>query len=211
MRTILTFLGAYVFSLIVALYIGIQLADFFRAEEEFVAVIVAQVLFSLVAITTFAVVYRFTKNARGLGLAASGLGVVAVFLEELPALIEVIASRSTYPYRVGTAQDIAIAAELVIPIFVMLLIQWRLLRWRWLAARELNHRSTWPSITITVALIIGLNRLSFEILSSAIRQDNDDMLAQFWLKVSLAVGSALIAAGLYEWSARRRRLARAAA
>ena len=210
MRTILVFIGTYAFSLLVALYIGIQLADFFHAEEEFVAVIVAQVLFSVIAIVTFAIVYRFTTKARSLGLAAAGLGVVAVFLEELPALIAVISSRSTNPYLVGTSQDIAIAAELVIPVFVMLLIQWRLLRWRWLTAQELEHRSAWPWITILVALVIGLNRLSFEILSSAIRQDNGDMLAPFWLKISLAVGGALIAAGIYESSARRRKLAQRA-
>src|SRR5215471_15815808 len=114
MRTVLTFIGAYVFSLLAASYVGIQLADFFHAQEEFIAVIVAQTLFSLIAIVVFAIVYRFAKNAHALALAAIGLAVAAIIFEELPALVEVISSRSTNPYRVGTAEDIAIAVELLI-------------------------------------------------------------------------------------------------
>lgn len=207
MRTILTFLGAYVVSLVVAFYIGIQLADFFEAQEEFIVVMMVEFLLSLIAIATFSVVYRFAGSVRALGLAAIGLVVAAVFLEELPALVAVIASRSTNPYLVGTQQDLAIAAELLIPAFVIILIQWRLLRRRWLVAHERDPHSAFPWITLTIAALIAFNRLSFEIISSAVRQEPGDMLAAFWLKISLAVGGALIASGLYEWSKRRRKLA----
>lgn len=211
MRTVLIFCGTYLLSLLVALFIAIQLADFFRSQEEFIAVLVAQMLFSLIAMATFALVYRFAAGVRALGLAALCLALAAVFLEELPALLEVFKTRSTNPYRLGSAQDAAIAAELLIPAFVLLLMQWRLLRRRWLVAHELDHRSAWPWITMVVAGAVLCNRLAMEIISSAVRQAPDDMLATFWLKVSIAVGGLLISLGLMEWNMRRRRIAQRAA
>src|SRR6185369_11561570 len=98
MRTVLTFIGAYLLTLLVALFIAIQLADFFQSREEFIAVLMAQILFSLIAIATFAVVYRIAGSVRALDLAAIGLAVAAVLLEELPALWEMIVTRSTNPY-----------------------------------------------------------------------------------------------------------------
>ncbi len=208
MRTILIFVGIYLLTLLIALFIGIQLADFFHSQEEFIAVLMAQVLFSLAAIFTFAIVYRLAASMRALGLAALGLVIAAVLLEELPALSQMIATRSTDPYTLGTAHDIAIAVELLIPAFVLVLIQWRLLRWRWLAAHKLEDGSTWPWITMVVAGAILCNRLAMEIMSSAVRQAPDDMLAAFWLKISIAVAAVLICLGIMERNMRRRRLAR---
>ncbi len=208
MQTILTFIGVYILTLLIALFIGIQLADFFHSQEEFIAVLMAQVLFSLAAIITFAIVYRLAANVRRLGLAALGLVIAAVLLEELPALAEMIATRSTSPYTLGSAHDVAIAAELLIPALVLIVIQWRLLRWRWLVAHNLEHRSTWPWITMVVAGAVLCNRLAMEIISSAVRQAPDDMLAAFWLKISIAVAAVLICAGMMERNMRRRRLAR---
>ena len=211
MRTVLTFIGAYLLTLLIALFIAIELADFFRSQEEFIAVLLAQVLFSLIALVTFALAYRFAGHVRALGLAAIGLGLAAVLLEELPALGEMVATRSTDPYTLGTAHDLAITAELLVPAFVLVLIEWRLLRRRWLAARKLDTASTWPWVTMSVAGLVLCNRLTFEIVSSAVRQAPDDMLATFWLKVSIAVAALVIGIGIMERNMRRRRLARRAA
>jgi len=211
MRTVLTFIGAYLLTLLIALFISIQLADFFRSQEEFIAVLLAQVLFSLIAFAAFALVYRFAADVRALGFAALGLGVAAVLLEELPALWEMIATRSTNPYTLGTAHDFAITAELLLPAVVLVLVEWRLLRRRWLAARQFDYASTWPWVTMSVAGLVLCNRLAFEIVSSAVRQAPDDMLATFWLKVTVAVVALLIGLGIMERNMRRRRLARRAA
>jgi len=211
MRTVLTFIGAYLLTLLIALFIAIELADFFRSQEEFIAVLLAQVLFSLIALVTFALAYRFAGHVRALGLAAIGLGLAAVLLEELPALGEMIATRSTDPYTLGTAHDFAITAELLIPAFALVLVEWRVLRHRWLAARGLDYRSTWPWITIGVAGLLLCNPVAFAIMSSAIRQAPDDMLATFWLKVSVAVAALVIGLGIMERNIRRRRLVRRAA
>ena len=206
MRTVLNFIGVYLLTLLIALFIAIQLADFFGSQEEFIAVLMAQVLFSLIAIVTFALVYRFAGSVRALGLAAIGLAAAALLLEELPALVEAIATRSTNPYLLGSAQDAAITAELLIPAFILVLMQWRLLRRRWLVAHQRDHRSTWPWITMVVAGAVLCNRLAMEVIGSAVRQAPDDMLANFWLKICVAVGALLIGLGIMEWTIRRRRL-----
>ncbi len=99
---------------------------------------------------------------------------------------------------------------MVIPALLMLLIQWPLLRRRWLVAHSGDHRTSWPWLTIAAAGLLGLNQLGFEIIASAVRQARDDMLAAFLLKLTLAIAATLLCAGLFEWSARRRQLARAA-
>ena len=131
MRTVLIFVSVYLLSLLAAFIVGIQLADFFRSQEEFIAIMMALIIFSLLAIVAFAIAYRLAKTVRLLGVVAISLAVAAVVLEELPALAEAFAQRSTNPFRLAGAQDIAIAAMLLIPGFVMLLIQWPLLRRRW--------------------------------------------------------------------------------
>ena len=100
---------------------------------------------------------------------------------------------------------------MLVPAFAMLLIQWRLLRRHWLAARGLEHRTPWPWITIVVGGLLLCNPLAFDIIGSAIRQAPDDMLATFWLKISIAVVALLVSAGMMEWNMRRRRLAQRAA
>ena len=207
MRTVLIFVSVYLLSLLAAFIVGIQLADFFRSQEEFIAIMMALIIFSLLAIVAFAIAYRLAKTVRLLGIVAISLAVAAVVLEELPALAEAFAQRSTNPFRLAGAQDIAIAAMLLIPAFVMLLIQWPLLRRRWLAARGAEYRTAWPWITITVAGLIFLNRLGFDVIASAIRQSPDDMLATFWLKVTVGIAATLLSLGLIEWGRRRRRLA----
>lgn len=211
MRTIFVFTGAYILSLFVALAIGVQLAIYFRSQDEFIAVLMALIIFSLLAIIVFALTYRLANGARTFGYMALALGVAAIVIEELPALAEAFATRSTNPYMVGSAQDLAIAIEMLVPAFAMLLIQWRLLRRHWLAARGLEHRAPWPWITIVAATLLLCNPVAFDIMSSAIRQAPDDMLASFWLKVTIAVAALLISGGMMEWNTRRRRLARHAA
>lgn len=211
MRTVLVFLGAYFLSLFVAVVIGVQLAIYFRSQEEFIAVLLALIIFSLLAVIVFALAYRLAKNVRVLGFTGLALGVAAVVIEELPALAAAIATRSTDPYMIGSAQDLAITLELLVPAFAMLLIQWRLLRRHWLAAHGLEHRTPWPWLTIVAAGLLLCNTVAFDIMGSAIRQAPDDMLATFWLKISIAVAALLIGAGIMESNLRRRHLARKAA
>jgi hypothetical protein len=150
-RSILIFAGVYILSLVLAYAVGMQVAEYFLLQDEFIVVMFALALFSFVVIAVFAAIYIVQPKVNWLGYGAIGLALVAFGIEELPALGDAFARRSTNPYLVGSAQDRAIAASLLLPAFVMLLIQWPLLRRHWLIARGLEHRMLWPWFTIALA------------------------------------------------------------
>jgi hypothetical protein len=211
MRSILIFAGVYVLSLVVAYAVGMQIAGYFFLDAEFIVITFALVLFSFVAIIVFAVVYVVQPNVKWLGYGAIGLALVAFGVEQLPALADAFARRSTNPYLVGSAQDRAIAASLLLPAFVMLLVQWPLLRRRWLVARGLEHRMLWPWFTITLACSLALNRAGLELTGSVLRQSPTDWLVGLWTLILAIVCGALLVLALLEWWLRRRWLARRAA
>jgi hypothetical protein len=210
MRSILIFAGVYILSLAVAYAVGIQLAEYFFLQNEFIVVMFALVMFSFVAITVFAVVYAVQPNVKWLGYGAIGLALLAFAIEELPALADAFARRSTNPYLVGSTQDRAIAASLLLPAFVILLIQWSLLRRRWLVARRLEHRMLWPWFTITLACLLALNRGGLELIGSVFRQSPTDWLVGFVTLILAIACGALLVLALIEWWLRRRWLARRA-
>jgi hypothetical protein len=211
MRSILVFAGVYILSLVAAYVVGMQVAEYFFLEEEFTVVMFALALFSFVAIAVFAVVYIVQPNVKWLGYGAIGLALVAFGIEQLPALADAVARRSTNPYLVGSAQDRAIAASLLLPAFVMLLIQWSLLRRRWLVARRLEHRMLWPWFTITLACLLALNRGGLDLIGSVLRQSPTDWLVGLWKLILAIACGALLVLALIEWWLRRRWLARRAA
>lgn len=211
MHTVLIFAGAFLLSLTAAFSAGIQLTDYFNSTEEFIAVMMALILFAPAALAAFAVAYTLAHRVRVLAIVALALMALAVSLVGLPALAEAFARRSTNPFLTGSAQDRAIAAELLIPAAVMLSIQWALLRRRWLVAHSLEHRTAWPWITIIVAALIGLSRPGIDIIGSAIRPSATDWFAGLWLIVMLGAAVAVVVIGALEMYIRRRRLARAAA
>lgn len=211
MRSILIFAGVYILSLVVAYAVGIEVAEYFFLQEEFIVVMFALAVFSFVAFVVFAMVYVVQPNVKWLGYGAIGLALVAFGIEELPALADAIARRSTNPYLVGSAQDRAIAASLLLPAFVMLLIQWPLLRRRWLVARRLEHRMLWPWFTITLACFLALNRGGLDLIGSVFRQSPTDWLVGLWTLILAIACGALLVLALIEWWLRRRWLARRAA
>jgi len=208
MRSILVFAGVYILSLVAAYVVGMQVAEYFFLQEEFTVVMFALALFSFVAIAVFAVVYVVQPNVKWLGYGAIGLALVAFGIEQLPALADTVASRSTNPYLVGSAQDRAIAASLLLPAFVMLLIQWPLLRRRWLVARRLEHRMLWPWFTITLACLLALNQGGLDLIGSVLRQSPTDWLVGLWKLILAIACGALLVLALIEWWLRRRWLAR---
>jgi hypothetical protein len=211
MRSILVFPGVYILSLVATYVAGMQVAEYFFLQEEFSVVMFALVLFSFVAIAVFAVVYVVQPNVKWLGYGAIGLALVAFGVEQLPALADAVARRSTNPYLVGSAQDRAIAASLLLPAFVMLLIQWPLLRRRWLVARRLEHRMLWPWFTITLACLLAFNQSGLDLIGSVLRQSPTDWLVGLWKLILAIACGALLVLALIEWCLRRRWLARRAA
>ena len=128
MRTTLTFIGSHLLSLFVALTVGIILADHFKAREEFIAVIMALILFSWIATIVFVVVYLLAARVGMIGYAAAGLAAGAAVLVMLPSFFDSSPNRAN-------EQDYALLAELLLPTALMLTIQWAVIRRRWLAVR----------------------------------------------------------------------------
>lgn len=207
MRSMLIFAGVYSLSLAAAYAVGSQLAGYFFLQDEFTAIMVALALFSLFATAVFAVLYAVQPNVTWLGYGAIGLAVVALGAEQLPALTDAFARRSTNPYLVGDAQDQAIAASFLLPAFVMLLIQWALLRRRWLVAHGLEHRMLWPWFTIIAAWLLALNPLGLAVIGSVIRQSTTDWLVGLWTMIVAIASGVLLVLAMLEWWLRRRWLA----
>jgi hypothetical protein len=164
--------------------------------------------FSAVAIAAFAIAYVLAPRARLFGYVALGLAVIAIVIEELPALAEAFAKRSTNPAMIGSTQDNAIAATMLIPAAVMLLIQWAFIRRRWLVARGVEYRTRWPWITIAFAGLVGLNPLGIELIGSALRQSVTDYFATLAALIVLCAVGLLATLGALEIFLRRRHLAR---
>ena len=132
LRTALTFIGTYFLSVFIASMVGIQLASTFKAQEEFIVVMVALILFSLITIAAFAITYAAARRAGVLGIVGVALALVTVVLVGLPTLLDVLAHRAV------TFQGHAVEVELLLPAAVCLLIQWAFIRWRW---RTTHRRS----------------------------------------------------------------------
>ena len=126
------------------------------------------------------------------------LAVIAIVIEELPALAEAFAKRSTNPAMIGSTQDNAIAATMLIPAAVMLLIQWAFIRRRWLVARGVEYRTRWPWITIAFAGLVGLNPLGIELIGSALRQSVTDYFATLAALIVLCAVGLLATLGALE-------------
>jgi hypothetical protein len=131
MRTVLVFLGVYLLSGFVAFLVGIQLAISFMLREEFIAILLVLELYSVVAIVAFAVVYGVVRDDRWFAYTALTLAILAIVLTLLPSLVD-IARRGA---ALSGNQDAALLACLILPVMAMLLIQWFLLRRRWLKRR----------------------------------------------------------------------------
>lgn len=211
MRSVSIFAGVYMLSLVVAYAVGSELAAYFFLDAEFIAVLIALALFSFLAVAVFAVLYVVQPNVKWLGYGAIGLAVVALGVEQLPALADAFARRSANPYLVGGAQDRALAASFLLPALIMLLVQWSLLRRRWLVAHRLEHRMLWPWFTIILACLLALNPLGLAVIGSVIRRSTTDWLVGLWTTIVAIACGVLLVLALLEWWLRRRWLARRAA
>ena len=210
MRSILIFAGIYIVSVVVAYAAGFEVAGYFFLDDEFNVVTFVLALFSVFAIAVLAVIYAVQPDVKWLGYGALGLAIVALGIEQLPALADAFARRATNPYLVGDAQERAIAASVLLPALVMLLVQWPLLRRRWLAARGFEHRMLWPWFTIALAGLLALSRPGLEVIGSVVRHSSTDWLVGLWAVILAVACGVLLVLALIEIWLRRRWLTRRA-
>jgi hypothetical protein len=168
MGTFFVFFGILLLSQFVALLAGLQLADHFRATEEFIAVMMAIIVFALVAIVAFAIAYAFARTTRPLRTVAMTLVLVVLVLLALPTVIPWLYEPKVNPLRI-TTKEVPVLLELLVPALILILVQWGLVRRRWLRVRGDEDLSYWPWVTTVLAGLIVLNPVGLEIASSALR------------------------------------------
>jgi hypothetical protein len=191
MAATFAFLGMWLISLVVALLAALQLGDFFGANTEFGLVILGVMGFTIFALLMFAIAYFMVRRAAALAWVAVALAAVALAVVALPDLIQAIADRSTNPYTVGT-ENVSIALELAIPSLLAVLVQWGLVRRRWLRAAAEDDFTRWPWIATAVAGLVVLNPFGLSFLQASLQQSASDLMWQFTAIVTASVLAALL-------------------
>lgn len=207
MGAYLTFVGTYLLSQFVALLAALQLADYFQASEEFVAVMLALIVFVSVAMAVFVMAYAIGRSASAIGWAAISLSVVAVAMVMGPSTIQRFAERSTNRYTVGL-EGVYITAELLVPALIAILMQWGLVRRRLLRERGEDDLTLWPWVTFAVAGLAVLNPLGLSILGAAVAQYPTDWFRAFWRGGALAAAAVVVVMIAFECYIRGRMLRR---
>jgi hypothetical protein len=191
MAAAFAFLGIWLISLVVALLAALQLGDFFGANNEFGWVILGVMGFTVFALLVFALAYAVARRAAVLSFVALALAAVAIAPAALPGLIQTIVDHSTNPYTVGV-DNTSITLELVIPALVAVLVQWGLVRRRWLRAAAEDDFTRWPWIATAVAGLVILNPFGLSFLQAALQHSASDLMWQFTAMVTGSVLAALL-------------------
>jgi hypothetical protein len=191
MAAAFAFLGIWLISLIVALLAALQLGDFFGANAEFGLVILGVMGFTVFALLVFALAYAMARRAAVLAFVALALAAIALAPAALPGLIQMIADRSTNPYTVGT-ENTSITLELVIPALLTVLVQWGLVRRRWLRAAAEDDFTRWPWIMTAVAGLVILNPVGLAFVQGTLKHSGGDFMWEFTATVTGAGLAALL-------------------
>ena len=191
MAATFAFLGMWLISLVVALLAALQLGDFFGANTEFGLVIVGVMGFTVFSLLVFALAYVIARRAAVLAFVALALAVIAIAAVALPGLVQAIADRSANPNTVG-AENIAIALELAIPALLAVLVQWGLVRRRWLRAAAEDDFTRWPWIATAVAGLVILNPFGLSFLQASLQHAAADLTWQITAIMTAGVLAALL-------------------
>jgi hypothetical protein len=204
---VFAFLAMLLISMLVALLAALQLGDFFNANDEFGLVILGVVTFTSGSLAVFAFAYRVTRRAGVLTAVAVALGVVALAPAVLPGLIQKIADRSHNPFTVGV-ENTYITLELIVPALLAVLVQWGLVRRRWLRAHGDEELTRWPWVTTAVAGLVILNPIGLAFLGGTLNRSGGDLLWEFVATVTGAGVAALLVMAWIECYIRERMLNR---
>jgi hypothetical protein len=207
MAAVFAFLGIWLISLVVALLAALQLGDFFAAGPEFDWVILGLMSFTVLAQLVFALAYAVTRRAAVLAVVALALAGVAIAPAALPRLIQAIADRATDPAAPGAA-NITIRLELVVPALLAVLVQWGLVRRRWLRAAAEDDFTRWPWIATALAGLVILNPFGLWFLQTTLQPSASDLTWQFTAVVTASVLAALLVMAWIECYIRDRILSR---
>lgn len=205
--TVLSFGLAWLVSLLLAGMAALSIVEFYHAGEEFIVIQMVIVVYSIVTIATFAVTYLRARTRRSFAIVAVTLAAVAIGIEEIPALAQAVVNRTSSPYKGGFEQDVEISIALLVPIFIIIVLQWQFALRRWLRASGQTMRSRWPWIATAVATIMIFSTAGLQVIHGTFFSGEQltRNIAQFMLMIAAAVLAVIAVA---EWWIRKRRAAR---
>jgi len=206
MRTLLWFIGLWLISLFVAYLVALSFADVFRAQEEFIAVQFLIVGYSLIATAIFGAVYAFARTTRPFAIAAALLVVVAVAGALVPTAYDAFHARSTDPWRGDLQKSAELLLELLAPIFVMVGVQWRWVRRRWLMKNGGKQPVRWPWWTTAAAVAVAVSPIGIAVTKSAIEYNATDFLRDLWVMTMAIAAAVAVVLGVAEFYIRARRI-----
>jgi len=189
MSTVFVFFGILLVSLVVSFLAALQLADFFQATEEFIAVMMALLAFEFVALLIFAVAYAAVRRVGWLAAVAVLLCITVFALVALPSLMDIKAGRAALADSFS-GKSLAVSLELLVPAIIAILVQWGLTRHRWLRMRGLDDLSPWPWVTTVVAGLVILNPAGLSVVVATIRHSPTDWL--WGMGATLTAGGVLV-------------------
>jgi hypothetical protein len=187
MAAAFAFLGIFLISLVVAELAALSLGDFFGANDEFQIVLAVVAGFTVFAAIVFAVCYATVKRARALNGVALLLALFAIVAVAVPGLVEWIASFSTNPFTVGE-EEVPIALELVVPALLAVLVQWGLVRRRYLRTSGEDDLTRWPWVTTGIAAFVLLNPLGLTFVLASLKRTE-----LMWTFMAAATGGTMAA------------------
>lgn len=205
MAATFAFLGMFLTSLIVAELAALSLGDFFGANVEFVIVLAVVAAFTAVTAIVFGVCYATIQRARTLNGIAMLLVLVAAVAVAVPGLVGWIASFSTNPYTVSE-EEVPIALELVVPALLAVLVQWGLVRRRYLQVVGEDDMTRWPWVTTAIAAFVLLNPMGLTFVLASFKQV--DLMWSFMASVTAGTVGALVVMAGVEYYIRGRILRR---
>jgi uncharacterized membrane protein len=203
MATALAFLGMWLLSLVVAVLAALQLGDFFGSGDELAAAIIAVTAEASISLGMLAVGYRFARRASLLDAIAFCIAMVAVALALWPGGAEALASQPAAGHN-------SLIVETLLPVLLAVLIQWGLLRQRWLRTAGEVDISQWPWLSTMSACVLALNPLGLALISTALHAAPRELPADLATALVTGTACALVVAGAIEcyirWHIQRRRL-----
>jgi hypothetical protein len=192
---VFAFVATLTASLVVALLAALQLGDFLRAGDELPVLLIAVAIFAGLSIVAFAVGYRLARRLQTLNAIAATLALLATGLAALP--IEQVAARIGVPFMTGLERSSS-ALELLVPTLLTVLVQWGLVRQRWLRTRGADELTLWPWLTTVVAGLIILNPIGLALAFVALHGAAGNRLSDLATTATATTAAVLVVMGAIE-------------
>lgn len=208
MSAVLAFIGTFLLSLFVAALAALQLADYFGTTEDFVMVLIALAVFVTAGMVVLTIAGSTVRRAWLLNWTA----VLLVALACVPFALPVLMQRADWapPFVLAAGvKGIAVTLEFLVPALLAILVQWGLIRRRWLRRRGEDDLTAWPWFTTLVAGLAILNPIALDVLGQALSDRGGSWPRETVRTLALGGAGALIAMTLIEyyirgWIRRRR-------